>query len=81
MGWNRLIRMHGSPRKYWSNYTGQSIHALARAFRDAPQAAEIWCVFDNTASGAALENAWELYHLLLAGGCRLPGDSVRTKVH
>jgi hypothetical protein len=24
----------------------------------------VWCLFDNTASGAALENAWELQQLL-----------------
>ena len=23
-------------------------------------AEQVWCVFDNTASGAAIENAWEL---------------------
>jgi uncharacterized protein YecE (DUF72 family) len=68
-GWGGAVyfRMHGSPRKYWSYYPEHSLHALARAFHDATQAAEIWCVFDNTASGAALENAWDLHHLLLAG--------------
>jgi uncharacterized protein YecE (DUF72 family) len=57
--------MHGTPRKYWSPYTKQSIEALARKLSDAPVSSDAWCVFDNTASGAALENAWDLHHLLL----------------
>jgi uncharacterized protein YecE (DUF72 family) len=30
--------------------------------RFGPQ--ETWCIFDNTASGAAIENAWELHERL-----------------
>ena len=33
---------------------------LRRPSRSIPTAEEVWCVFDNTASGAAIENAWEL---------------------
>ena len=33
---------------------------LRRRVRDIATAEEVWCVFDNTASGAAIENAWEL---------------------
>jgi uncharacterized protein YecE (DUF72 family) len=59
--WPDLVyfRLHGSPRKYWSRYAGPYIQALARTLRDSP-AREAWCIFDNTASGAAIENAWEL---------------------
>ena len=68
-GWKGTLyfRMHGTPRKYWSPYTKDSIEALARKLWDAPQSSDAWCVFDNTASGAALENAWDLHHLLLPG--------------
>ena len=62
-GWPRMayFRLHGSPRKYWSPYDDNAIAALASALRRAAAAAaEVWCVFDNTASGAAVENAWEL---------------------
>jgi uncharacterized protein YecE (DUF72 family) len=64
-GWNGIVyfRLHGSPRKYWSRYTAQYVETVARALRDAPASAERWCVFDNTASGAALENALELHAL------------------
>ena len=61
-GWPQVAyyRLHGSPRKYWSRYDDEFIAALARSARSHPGAAEVWCVFDNTASGAALENAWAL---------------------
>jgi hypothetical protein len=29
-----------------------------------PPATDIWVVFDNTATGSAMENAWELQGLL-----------------
>lgn len=64
-GCSRVIyfRLHGSPRTYWSKYDETSIATLAKAVRTVPTAAEVWCVFDNTASGAAIENAWELASL------------------
>lgn len=56
-GWRGLTyyRLHGSPRTYWSKYPPAFIDALA-----ARLGAGDWCIFDNTASGAALENALEL---------------------
>lgn len=53
------FRLHGSPRMYWSKYGPNFIASLARAARGSNHA-DVWCIFDNTASGAALENAWEL---------------------
>jgi uncharacterized protein YecE (DUF72 family) len=62
-GWGgiKYFRLHGSPRKYWSRYTGEYVDALAHTLLNTPASTEAWCVFDNTASGAALENAWELH--------------------
>ena len=54
------FRLHGSPRTYWSKYDENFITTLAATLRGIPAGAEVWCVFDNTASGAAIENAWEL---------------------
>jgi uncharacterized protein YecE (DUF72 family) len=61
-GWPRVayFRLHGSPRKYWSRYETDDIATLATTARTLPSAEEVWCVFDNTASGAAIENAREL---------------------
>jgi uncharacterized protein YecE (DUF72 family) len=59
------FRLHGSPRTYWSRYAENDIATLALTVRSLPIAAEVWCVFDNTASGAALENAWELHERLM----------------
>jgi uncharacterized protein YecE (DUF72 family) len=67
-GWNGIIyyRLHGSPRKYWSAYTSEFLGTLARALAVAPRATPVWCMFDNTASGAAIENAWDLQSRLRA---------------
>jgi uncharacterized protein YecE (DUF72 family) len=65
-GWPLLVyfRLHGSPRKYWSRYDEDVLERFAVAPGGLPDAKEIWWVFDNTASGAALENAWELHQRL-----------------
>jgi uncharacterized protein YecE (DUF72 family) len=61
-GWLRVayFRLHGSPRTYWSRYDENAIAAMAATIARLTTAEQIWCVFDNTASGAAIENAWEL---------------------
>ena len=59
-GWAGMIyyRLHGSPRKYWSRYPPERIREWADALRTTD--VEAWCIFDNTASGAAIENALEM---------------------
>jgi len=49
-------RLHGSPRMYYSAYDTAYLEQVAAyiARRDA------WCIFDNTAAGAALANALDL---------------------
>jgi uncharacterized protein YecE (DUF72 family) len=71
-GWPRLayFRLHGSPRKYWSRYDPNAIASLAADLRSVAAAEERWCVFDNTASGAAIENAWELRQQLAVTSSR-----------
>jgi uncharacterized protein YecE (DUF72 family) len=61
-GWPGLVyyRLHGSPRTYWSRYDPAFIDAMATSLRSVPAAVDAWCIFDNTASGAAMENAQEL---------------------
>lgn len=76
-GWPRLayFRLHGSPRTYWSRYDATYIATLATALRSLPQADEVWCMFDNTASGSAIENAWELRERLARGAHDAAGAS------
>ena len=65
-GWAGIVyyRLHGSPDKYWSKYDAEYIAKLADALKKVPASIDAWCVFDNTASGAAFENACELSLLL-----------------
>ena len=54
------FRLHGSPRKYWSRYDTERIEAWARSISRLSARTRVWCIFDNTASGAALANALEM---------------------
>jgi len=53
-------RLHGSPRIYYSAYSDDYLRSVAAQIegRDA------WCIFDNTAEGAAIPNALTLKSLL-----------------
>jgi uncharacterized protein YecE (DUF72 family) len=76
-GWTGLLyfRLHGSPRKYWSRYTDEYVSALADTLGSVPDSVDAWCVFDNTASGAAAENACELDARVVSSG----GQSGRAR--
>lgn len=65
-GDTRLIyyRLHGSPRMYWSDYEADRLARWAAALRALRRGTQAWCVFDNTASSAAMKNALELRALL-----------------
>jgi uncharacterized protein YecE (DUF72 family) len=65
-GWPGLayFRLHGSPRMYWSRYDAGYIDALARKISLIARSTDVWCVFDNTAMGTAIENALELQELI-----------------
>jgi uncharacterized protein YecE (DUF72 family) len=69
-GWRglRYHRLHGSPRVYYSAYKPRQLRALAddiAAEQDA--GVKSWCIFDNTASGAALADALQFQQLLAVG--------------
>jgi len=57
------FRWHGSPRAYWSDYDDAWLAAKARVLATLPKRVQRWCIFDNTASGAALGNALQLREL------------------
>lgn len=48
----KYARLHGKPKIYFSSYTDEEIRSFSKLL-----ACDSWCVFDNTASGAAIENA------------------------
>jgi len=52
------VRLHGSPRMYYSAYAPAVLDALLVRLKSAAASdADVWCVFDNTASGAAVPDA------------------------
>lgn len=55
-------RWHGSPRIYYSSYSEEELARLAKALSGF--GGKRWVIFDNTAAGAALDNALELRRLL-----------------
>ena len=63
----RYFRWHGSPKIYYSAYDAQQLAELEDRARFALQHQQTcWCIFDNTALGAALENGLELTARLAA---------------
>jgi len=62
-GWEGLVyyRWHGSPKIYYSKYDEAALASLRRRLdKSRTRGAEAWCIFDNTASGAAFGNALTL---------------------
>ena len=73
-GWRDLAyyRLHGSPRIYYSSYDAAYLDALAaRIESDLAADRTVWCIFDNTAAGAAAGNALGLMERL---ECRTTGE-------
>jgi uncharacterized protein YecE (DUF72 family) len=77
-GWPGLVyyRLHGAPEMYTSAYSETDLATLTLRLRAAAQAVPTWCIFDNTALGAATANALDLcarlskaeqQHAVLAG--------------
>ena len=58
------FRWHGAPRVYWSSYPTERIDRWALEVEALASRHECWCVFDNTASGAATGDALALVERL-----------------
>jgi uncharacterized protein YecE (DUF72 family) len=55
------LRLHGSPEMYHSAYSETWLDCLAAEVACKAHAGrQVWCIFDNTASGAAVPNALSL---------------------
>jgi uncharacterized protein YecE (DUF72 family) len=65
-GWPGIVyvRLHGSPRMYWSVYDAGQLTRWASMLKAVPRGTPAWCVFDNTAAGGALANALQIEALL-----------------
>lgn len=66
LGWDGLVylRLHGSPKVYYSSYDEPRLEAVTA--RLAAARVPAWCIFDNTAAGAAVPDAlWVYEHLSL----------------
>jgi len=61
-GWRgfEYWRLHGSPQKYRSSYADR-MEELCVALTRKGEANERWCIFDNTASSAAIGDALDLH--------------------
>jgi len=56
------VRLHGTPRRYYSAYSTADLTSLSQWLRAAPSPSIV--IFDNTASSAGVRNAIELSELL-----------------
>ena len=62
------VRLHGSPRMYYSDYEPARLLSVATALREArARGADAWCMLDNTTLGAATGNALLLAELVAQG--------------
>ena len=64
-GWKGLsyFRLHGAPRMYYSAYGPEIVRAFARRL-EYGQSKRVWCIFDNTALGAAAADALEFMRVM-----------------
>jgi uncharacterized protein YecE (DUF72 family) len=62
-GWDKLFyyRWHGSPRVYYSDYDATALAVLGKRLEQHRRGGvQVWCMLDNTTSGATLGNALTL---------------------
>ena len=67
-GFDRVVyyRLHGSPRVYYSAYPQDYLEQIAASLQDhVARGTAVWCIFDNTALGAATKDALSVKSLLL----------------
>lgn len=67
-GWPGRVytRLHGSPQRFQSAYSRGFLDRLAADLRRQSREVETWCIFNNTATEAGLENALALHAALAA---------------
>lgn len=74
------FRLHGSPVMYHSSYEDAYLDRLAARMRELARDRPVWCVFDNTARGAATINALALSERLgVSAASATPAPPVRRR--
>jgi uncharacterized protein YecE (DUF72 family) len=69
------LRLHGSPRVYFSSYETDFIWDLATRLGCSP--APTWCIFDNTASGAAAGDGLRLMRAIIGESTGQSASGIR----
>lgn len=66
-GWDglRYIRLHGYPKRFYSEYKESFLEDLGRRLEALAGHAETWCIFNNTACDGGVRNASQLSEALL----------------
>jgi uncharacterized protein YecE (DUF72 family) len=59
------IRLHGSPRVYWSPYAEPALRKWLAVAEVHRKRGDVWIVFDNTAAGSAWPDAVKMQRLAL----------------
>ncbi len=62
------FRLHGSPRRYYSAYSQPFLKKLSSKLVKLSVQSRVWCIFDNTAAGFAIQNALQLNDNLKQAG-------------
>lgn len=71
-------RLHGAPRVYYSSYDDAYLDELAKDIIVHRQhGRSVWCIFDNTASGAAMSNALRVQSTVAAPSDYLLGSCTK----
>jgi uncharacterized protein YecE (DUF72 family) len=62
----RYCRLHGAPQMYYSAYPAEALTALAETLTALDSVSPPWVIFDNTAAGHAVGNAYQLMEFVRA---------------
>jgi uncharacterized protein YecE (DUF72 family) len=74
------FRLHGQPRKYYSDYDESGLASLhAQVSAALKRASEVWIIFDNTALGHALGNALAVTKAMRLNPLRKPRGTAPTE--
>jgi uncharacterized protein YecE (DUF72 family) len=74
------FRLHGSPERYRSAYPEVFLARLVARLRRESVLRPVWCIFDNTAAGAAIPNALWVQERLARPRPRVPREGAARRL-